>query len=185
MTTIQPAGAPRGFTLIEILVALAVVALLTALLTPMLAERVDDADATQTLVQLDHLGTAARTFRLDMGQWPREPAQLADAPGTGSASRLDLFDRPIEAPGAWRGPYLKAGRVRGGIEIRGVGTVLSPFAVAPWGGDDFLAIAVSGVSRDEAERVMGAAGPGGRDRIRWRQGPEGGVLIYLADPVHR
>lgn len=176
-----------AFTLIEILVALAVVALLVALLLPVLGERLRSADATQTVIQLEAIGSAARQFRLDVGQWPHDLAQLADPPGSGGASRLDVHGQPL-GPGeaaAWAGPYLNAGRLPPDMEIPGVGTVRSPFLVAPWGGDPFFAIAVSGVSQDAAERIQGNSARL-RDRVRWRgDGEDGGLLIYMVDPVGR
>jgi hypothetical protein len=75
------------------------------------------------------------------------------------------------------------------LDVGGRGVISSPFLVAPWSGDEFLAIPVRAVSRSDAARVSdlvdGDTFPGlhdvGAGRVRW----DDGVLLYLADPVSR
>lgn len=181
-----------GFTLIEIAVALAIVAFMTALLLPVVGDRLNDAGASQMAVQLSNVQSAAESFNLDVGHWPRSISQLVDAPGTGDAVRTDVFGATIP-PGeaaAWRGPYLNVAALPGdSIDLGRRGAIVSPFVVSNWAGDDFFTIATRGVSRRDALRVSELvdgdtvltieARNGGR--VRW----EDGMLFYLAEPVRR
>jgi general secretion pathway protein G len=87
-----------GFTLIEILVVIAVIAILAGLVTPMVFRNVGDAKAAAARSQIEILGLALDTYRLDNDYYP-STAQGLNA----------LRERPAgePAPAAWRGPYLK------------------------------------------------------------------------------
>lgn len=182
----------RGFTLIEIAVALGIVALMTAILLPVVGDRLEAARASQMAVQLENVHTAARNFHLDVGHWPRDLSQLADEPGTGAAGRIDVFGGTI-SPGAsrsWKGPYLNVATLPDeSLDLGGHGEIASPFAASRWGGDEFFTIAARGVSRKDAAAVselfdgeavldVEASGAG---RVRWLDG----TLFYLAEPVRR
>lgn len=184
--------ARAGFTLIEIAVALGIVALMTALLLPVVGDRLNDAGASRIAVQLSNVQAAAGGFHIDVGRWPRQLSQLVDAPGTGDAGRDDVFGAPIP-PGeaaSWRGPYLNAAALPGdSLDLGRRGAIVSPFIVSDWAGDDFFTIAARGVSRADAVRVSElvdgdttlAIGTRGGGRVRW----EDGMLFYLAEPVRR
>jgi general secretion pathway protein G len=85
----------RGFTLIELLVVMVILGLLAALVVPSYLgrERKARSQAAQTQIQL--LGTALDTLRLDTGRYPTTQEGL-DA----------LRVAPAGMPG-WDGPYLK------------------------------------------------------------------------------
>ncbi len=91
--------APRsGFTLLEMLVVLVVLGLLAGLIGPQLFGRVGEAKATTAKTQMELLGVALDSYRLDNGNYP-VTAQGLEA----------LSSRPGRQPAPlnWRGPYLR------------------------------------------------------------------------------
>jgi general secretion pathway protein G len=88
----------RGFTLIELLVVLIVLGLLASLVAPRIIGRVSEARTTTARTQLDLLGVALDSYRLDNGGYPTTEQGLAA-----------LRERPTRepVPANWRGPYLR------------------------------------------------------------------------------
>ena len=60
----------KGFTLIEIMVVIVILALLAALVGPKLMGRTDDAKITDTRVQIKNMETALKLYKLDNGNYP-------------------------------------------------------------------------------------------------------------------
>lgn len=91
--------APRaGFTLIEVLVVIAVIAMLAALVGPDVFRHVGTARDATARSQIEMLGAALDAYRLDNGRYPTT-AQGLDA----------LREAPTSEPrpSNWRGPYLR------------------------------------------------------------------------------
>ena len=88
----------RGFTLIEMLVVITVIAILASLVTPMVFRNVGDAKVSAARAQVEVFGLALDAYRLDNDYYPS------------TAQGLEALRRsPPGAPAArnWRGPYLK------------------------------------------------------------------------------
>lgn len=60
----------RGFTLIEIMVVIVILALLAALVGPKIIGRSDDAKLADAKVQIRNLETALKLYKLDNGMYP-------------------------------------------------------------------------------------------------------------------
>jgi general secretion pathway protein G len=87
----------RGFTLIEILVVIVVIAILATLVAPNVFQHVSTAKSSTAKSQIEMLSTALDAYRLDNGQYPTTQQGLAA-----------LITKPtIDAPATWRGPYLR------------------------------------------------------------------------------
>lgn len=88
----------RGFTLIELLVVIAVLGLLAGLVGPRIVGNVSEARSTTARTQIDLLGVALDSYRLDNGGYPTTDQGLAA-----------LRERPTRepVPTNWRGPYLR------------------------------------------------------------------------------
>ena len=86
-----------GFTLIEILVVIVVIAILATLVAPNVFRHVGAAKDATAKSQIEMLGAALDAFRLDNGRYPTSDEGL-DA----------LWEQPRsdELPN-WRGPYLR------------------------------------------------------------------------------
>ena len=87
-----------GFTLIEILVVIAVISLLAALVAPNVFRHVGTAKDASAKTQIEMLGAALDAYRLDNGRYPTT-AQGLEA----------LWEEPTAEPrpSNWRGPYLR------------------------------------------------------------------------------
>ena len=59
-----------GFTLIEIMVVIVILAMLAAIVGPKLMGRTDDAKVTDARVQIKNIETALKLYKLDTGSYP-------------------------------------------------------------------------------------------------------------------
>jgi general secretion pathway protein G len=84
-----------GFTLIELIVVVAIIGLLAGLVVPQFIKQEEKATAKAVKAQIELLGTALDTFRLDVGRYPTTQEGL-----------LALNQRPGGLD-RWDGPYLK------------------------------------------------------------------------------
>lgn len=87
-----------GFTLIEILVVIAVIAILASIVTPMVFRNVGDAKASSARAQIEILATALDSYRLDNDFYPSTAQGIA---------ALRTRPQGIPTPANWRGPYLR------------------------------------------------------------------------------
>ena len=87
-----------GFTLLELLVVLAIIATLVAVVAPSIFRNVGDAKADAAKSQLEIFGLALDAYRIDNDAYPTT-AQGLEA----------LWTKPdlANAPRNWRGPYLR------------------------------------------------------------------------------
>lgn len=88
----------QGYSLLEVLIVLSIIALIVAIVGPRLLGQFDRSKVTAAKVQVKSLQTALDTLRLDIGRYPQD--------GEG----LDLLVRadPKKVVG-WYGPYLSSG----------------------------------------------------------------------------
>ncbi len=84
----------HGFTLLELLVVLAVLALLAGLVAPRVMSYLGGARQDTARLQIDRLATVLDFYRLDVGSYPTTEQGLAA-----------LIEAPPGVEG-WRGPYL-------------------------------------------------------------------------------
>lgn len=84
-----------GFTLVELLVVLGIIALLTAVVAPKVIRYISDARIETALVQLKNIESALELYYLDNGQYPSFDQGLQA-----------LVTAPASMP-TWRGPYIK------------------------------------------------------------------------------
>lgn len=86
---------PRaGLTLLEVMVVLAIIALIAGLAAPRLMDSFGRAKARSATIQMENLRSAVQLFYLDAGRYPSEAEGLTA-----------LISAPQSAPN-WRGPYL-------------------------------------------------------------------------------
>jgi len=85
----------RGFTLLELMVVLLILALLATIAAPRVTRYLTKAKTQSAKIQVDALGAAVEAFHLDVGRFP-----------TSDEGLHALVDKPGDALG-WDGPYLK------------------------------------------------------------------------------
>ena len=84
-----------GFTLVEMLLVLVILAALAAIVVPRFTGRSEQAKITAAQTQIASFETALDSFEVDNGYYPK-----------GDDGLQDLIEKPNDATG-WRGPYLK------------------------------------------------------------------------------
>jgi general secretion pathway protein G len=88
-------GNEDGFTLVELLVALAIIGLVAGLVAPQVLRYLGTAKVTATQTQMANISGALDLYYLDVGTYP-----------TGEVGLSALVSAPSGANG-WNGPYLK------------------------------------------------------------------------------
>ncbi len=84
-----------GFTLLELLVVLAIMGMLAAIIAPQVIKYLGTSKTQTAKVQIQNVMAALELYRLDVGRYPTGPEGLQS-----------LVTAPPTAPN-WNGPYLK------------------------------------------------------------------------------
>lgn len=131
----RPRSAEAGFTLVEVIIVLAIIALMAALIVPNVIGRPDEARATVARTDMKSIGAALRLYRLDNGDYPTTEqglAALAARPSTGPEPRSYPSEPYLaEVPrDPWDHPYLYQSE-SGRFAIRSLGKDGKPGGEGP------------------------------------------------------
>ena len=142
-----------GFTLIEVIVVIAVVAILAAILTPTITKNIDDSKRARTVNECQVMAASIASFYKDVGRWPSRDNTGADnqiellygdgttptVAGAGTANWIggggwggadqDTFTNQLiaNAPGGVGAPYATTG------ELAWRGPYATEYRADPWG----------------------------------------------------
>lgn len=89
-------GRQSGFTLVELLVVLAILGLLVAIASPQVLKYLSRAKVDTAQIEIKNLSAALDLYMIDVGRYPTQQEGLAA-----------LITNPGGLP-TWHGPYLKA-----------------------------------------------------------------------------
>src|SRR5437667_5631593 len=104
MTKSSPPPVERGFTLIEVLVVIAIIAILTAVLIPSLNSALESARATKDLSNLRQIGALMQTYLNDKdGILP----VINAAPGIGTNASPVIYPKYVATKKVFQSPFDK------------------------------------------------------------------------------
>jgi general secretion pathway protein G len=88
-------SAERGFTLVEMLVVISIIALIMALVGPRVLNFLTESKVKAAKIQIESLSSALDLYALDTGRYPS------------SSEGLEVLMQPPGNTATWNGPYLK------------------------------------------------------------------------------
>lgn len=89
----------QGFTLVEMLVVIAIIGLIMGLIGPRVLNYLSESKVKAAKIQMQSFASALDLFNLDAGRYPS------------TAEGLDALVHRTPGVAAWNGPYLKGGNV--------------------------------------------------------------------------
>ena len=92
-------GDQRGFTLVEMLVVIAIIGMIMGLIGPRVLNYLSESRVKAARIQIQSFSSALDLFYLDAGRYPS------------TAEGLAALVRPTSGVPGWAGPYLKGGSV--------------------------------------------------------------------------
>nr|MBA3466044.1 prepilin-type N-terminal cleavage/methylation domain-containing protein [Gemmatimonadaceae bacterium] len=168
-----------GFTLAEVLVTLAIIAILAAVLLPALNSQVGKGESGRVVSDLGAIQSAVNGFVADVHRYPRTPAQLTTKPLT---TDLDINSAAYNTlANKWKGPYLS--KV---ASSTGMGGSISPsFVSLADGGSNYLTVVLTGIPTADFNSLDEILDEGntGLTTGSLRQVPASTTINYLAVPI--
>ena len=179
-----------GFTLAEILVALALMALLAAVLLPTVAGQIMKGDTGRVVQDLDAVRSGAERFLTDIRRYPGRYSDLSTAITT---SGTDVLGNayPASVTSKWKGPYITKDTVNASVETGFSGRITNVFArFTNTNAVQYLTVVVTGITGTDFDRIDEqmdgpSVSPAGRSTGLLRWNSAGGVdsLKFFALPI--
>jgi prepilin-type N-terminal cleavage/methylation domain-containing protein len=178
----------RGFTLAEILVALALMALLAAVLLPTVAGQVLKGDAGRVVQDLEAVRAGSERFLTDVRRYPGRYSDLSSAITVANTDVLGNAYTNGQVT-KWAGPYVTKDTITASVETGFGGRITNVLdTVTNTNAIPYLTFVVTGITGPDADRIDEQIdGPSANPRttglLRWVSA--GGVdsLKYLAMPI--
>lgn len=177
-----------GFSLAEILVALAIIAMLAAVLIPSVAGQIGKSDATRTLQDMTSIRTGIEQFLADVRRYPGKVSHLANQI---TVAQTDVNNNvyPGNLVARWKGPYLGRDSLTGGYQT-GFGAVIRDSLVQLTFQPtvNYVTVVIAGITQTDFNRmdaeIDGTVGAT-TGMLRWVTGGVSGVdtVKFLTIPI--
>ena len=182
-----------GFTLAEILIALALIAVLAAVLLPSVAGQIMKGDAGRTMQDLNAIRAGVDQFLADVHRYPSEYDQLFTKILTTDAD-INGTTYPAGLVAKWSGPYVNRGLASGVLQTGFGATIQDGFTkvanVAPATGPFYVAIRIFGIDSagfvrldNDIDGASAWATARTTGLIRWNTAGGTDTTTYLAVPI--
>lgn len=173
----------RGFSLAEILVAIAIVAVVAAVVIPSIGGQLRSGDESRVQQDLTAIRTGVEQFLADVRRYPKDVGQLVKAPDS-TASPTALVGGAISNAQVrrWRGPYISkdsATALKTGFDA----TMGGGFGDTTVSGVRYLQIRIPSFDSTNAARLDAKMDDGVITTGQIRFLMSTGVLHYLALPI--
>ncbi len=183
-------GQFHGFTLAEILVALALMALLAAVLLPTVAGQIMKGDVGRVIQDLEAVRSGSEQFLTDIRRYP---GRYSDLSSVITATKTDILGNTYTAGmvSKWKGPYVTKDTLNSSIETGFSARINNAFArFTHTNAVQYLTVVVTGIAGTDFdkidEQVDGpSVSPAGRTTGLLRWNSTGGIdsLKYFAMPI--
>ena len=144
----------RGFTLAEVLVTIAIIAIMAAVLLPALNNQLSKGDTSRIASDLTNLQSGVQAFVSDIRQYPSTTDQLVSKL-SGSDIKGTTFTASAIAD--WKGPYVSRDVLS---NTGGRATIASAFTKITTSNADFLALSLSPITSDQFASLEAALDEG-------------------------
>lgn len=146
-----------GFTLAEILVALALIALLAAVLLPTVAGQILKGDAARVQQDLEAVRGGIDQFLADVHRYPGKYSDLSTKITSTLATHSDINGAAYAAGlvGKWSGPYVTKDTLPGGLVETGFGgTILNGFGKSTNTNNiDYVTVRIVGIAPADYDKI--------------------------------
>lgn len=158
-SSLVPAGR-RGFTLAEMLVAMALLGVLAAVVVPSILNQVTKGEATRVSSDLQTVANSTKAYYADTFRWPDSVQHLVVkptattrflAPAGGSSSAADSIRQA--AVDRWNGPYFEKPGYTGAADLETGGGAKISRKLAVGTTDSLVFVVARGLSADLSRKV--------------------------------
>ena len=105
----------QGFTMVEVIVIVAVIAILGGILTPMVIKEIGKSKLTRAAADMEAVSTAVTQYSADPGYWPERYNGTTDRRTT--LRNYDCFYDNTRSLSGWDGPYMEKGTEQSGTRV--------------------------------------------------------------------
>ena len=172
-----------GFTLAELLVMLAILAIMVAVLVPVVTNQIRKGDINAVTGDLANLRSGIEAYRSDVGRFPDAVDQLVSK----SNVDTDISGNPVPSglQNRWAGPYIDKIDVASGMPTGFGGVIANTFATSTAAGNSYLVVEVTGVDESDfadIDEVLDGSANSSTGRLLWTAAASG-TIRYLALPI--
>jgi prepilin-type N-terminal cleavage/methylation domain-containing protein len=175
-----------GFTLAEVLVAIALIAAVSAILIPSVARHLNRASAERVASDLQTVSDGIHYFYIGVERLPANLGQLETPPATDGTAPALLPGTTIlpDLARKWKGPYLHRRNLAAPVPTGYGATISSALATGTLNGVVYLTLSVSGLKPtefDAVDRILDGGDGAAAGAFRYDAGTS--VSTYFSTPV--
>ena len=178
-----------GFTLVEVLVILAILSALAAILVPTVSNQVRKADLGRVTGDFTNLRTGVEAFLVNVHRYPASIEQLV-FPITTTDADINGSTYPSGLVSRWEGPYVDRQITAGGtLETGFGGEIQDAFTDSTESGVSYLTVTVLGIAQPEFDDLDAELDEGNgvaSGRLRWVTGggTDPDTIYFFALPIN-